>query len=87
MPMYHFQTYLMGLQFTVEADHRALLWMDRLKGRLTHPFDFMVVHCKGTKNGNADGLLRMPCSEDATNELAAEGGRNVKDCIRTMYIQ
>eukprot|EP00731_Ephydatia_muelleri_P003215 Em0001g3215a len=93
MSMCHFRTYLMGCQFTVETDHRALLWMDRLKdsnSRLTRwslslqPFDFTVTHRKGPKNGNADGLSRMPWSEDAATELAAEeGGRDVKDCMKT----
>ena len=83
----------MGCQFTVETDHRALLWMDRLKdsnSRLTRwrlslqPFDFTVTHRKGPNNGNADGLSRMPWGEDAATGLAAEeGGRDVKDCMRT----
>ena len=91
--MCHFRTYLMGCQFTVETDHRALLWMDRLKdsnSRLTRwrlslqPFDFTVTHRKGPNNGNADGLSRMPWGEDAATGLAAEeGGRDVKDCMRT----
>lgn len=87
--MHHFRTYLMGRKFTVETDHRALLWMDRLKdsnSRLTRwslslqPFDFTVEHRKGPNNANADGLSRMPWVEDAAAELAAEeGGKDVKD--------
>ena len=80
----------MGCQFTVETDHRALLWMDRLKdsnSRLTHwslSLHFMVTHLKGPNNGNADGLSRMPWGEDAATELAAEeGGREVEDCMGT----
>ena len=41
------------------------------------------MHCKGPKNGIADGLSRMPWGEDAATELAAEGGRDVKDCMGT----
>ena len=77
----------------VETDHRALLWMDRVKdsnSRLTRwslslqPFDFTITHRKGPKNGNADGLSRMPWGEDAATELAAEeGGSDVEDCMGT----
>ena len=95
--MSHFRTYLMGCQFTVETDHWALLWMDRLKDsnlRLTRwslslqPFDFTVTHRKGPKNRNADGLSRIPWGEDAATKLAAEeGGRNVKDHMGSLYIR
>ena len=63
-----FQVYLLGRQFTVQTDHRALQWLDRLKesnSRLTRwslalqPFQFQVEHRAGKANANADSLSRM----------------------------
>lgn len=62
-----FRVYLLGRSFVVQTDHRALVWMDRLKDtnpRLTRwslalqPYSFTVEHKKGTANSNADGLSR-----------------------------
>ena len=86
--MCHFRTYLMGRQFTVETDHQALLWMDRLKNsnsRLTRwspslqPIDFTTTHCKGPKNRNPDchGIKAQ-----LLNLLPEEGG-----VCRTGYLQ
>ena len=79
-----FRVYLLGRRFKIQTDHRALVWMDRLKdknSRLTRwslslqPFDFAVVHRTGRANANADALSRAaPSVLDAI-----EGGRSVKD--------
>ena len=62
-----FRVYLLGRQFTIQTDHRALQWLDRLKetnGRLTRwslalqPFQFKVQHRAGKANANADALSR-----------------------------
>ncbi|KAL5460206.1 hypothetical protein EMCRGX_G033634 [Ephydatia muelleri] len=59
--------YLLGREFTVETDHRALEWLHRLKDsnpRLCRwsltlqPFKFSVRHKAGVTNGNADALSR-----------------------------
>ena len=64
-----FRVYLLGRPFTVQTDHRALAWLYRLQdsnSRLAcwslalQPYDFTVVHRKGTANGNADALSRSP---------------------------
>ena len=64
-----FRVYLLGGHFTVQTDHRALEWLDRLKennSRLTRwslalqAFDFDVVYRAGSANGNADALSRAP---------------------------
>ena len=69
MAMNIFRTYLIGRHFTVETDHRSLVWLDKLKdsnSRLTRwslalqPYDFTVVHRSGRANGNADCLSRTP---------------------------
>ena len=60
-----FQVYLLGQPFTVETDHHALVWMDRLKTsnvRLAcwslalQPFEFTMVHRPGKENANADAM-------------------------------
>ena len=62
-----FKVYLLGRTFTIQTDHRALVWLDRLKehnARLTRwslalqPYHFSVQHRTGRSNGNADALSR-----------------------------
>ena len=62
-----FRVYLIGRHFTVQTDHHALTWLDRLKEnnpRLTRwslslqPYDFEVTYRPGKANGNADALSR-----------------------------
>jgi phospholipid-translocating ATPase len=63
-----FRVYLLGRPFSVQTDHRALEWLNRLKdtnSRLSRwslalqPYDFQVIHRAGRANGNADALSRM----------------------------
>ena len=60
-----FRVYLLGRPFTIQTDHRALEWLERLKennSRLTRwslalqPFDYRVEYRRGNLNGNADSL-------------------------------
>ena len=62
-----FRVYLLGQPFIIQADHRLLEWLDRLKdnnARLTHwslslqPFQFHINHRPGKANTNADALSR-----------------------------
>ena len=62
-----YKVYLLGRPFEIHTDHRALVWLDRLKetnSRLTRwslalqPFDFKVCHRSGKLNANADALSR-----------------------------
>ena len=71
-----FRFYLMGCTYTVQTDHRALLWLDRLKdtnSRLTRwclilqQCQFTVTHWPGNTNGNADALSRC-CQTSLTGE-------------------
>ena len=64
-----FRVYLLGRPFTVQMDHRALQWLDRVKesnARLTRwslslqPYQFELAYRPGNQNGNADGLSRGP---------------------------
>ena len=88
LAMQAFRTYLISRHFTVETDHRSLVWMDKLKdsnSRLTRwslsmqPFNFTVVHRAGQADGNADALSRAPGSYCASNKFAAgEEGKDVR---------
>ena len=60
-----FRVYLLGKPFTVQTDHHALEWLDRLKednARLTRwslalqAYQFMVKYRPGRLKGNADTL-------------------------------
>ena len=62
-----FRVYLLGRPFTIQTDHRALIWLDRLKennARLTRwslalqPYQFKVTYRAGKANANADALSR-----------------------------
>ena len=67
-----FRVYLLGRPFTIETDHRSLIWMERLKStnnRLARwslalqPYNFRVIHKAGKLNGNADALSRAPTNQ------------------------
>ena len=90
-----FRVYLLGRKFTVETDHRSLVWLNKLKesnSRLTRwslalqPFNYSVVHRAGLSNGNADALSRVSTvteHDGATNSFVAEeGGWSVKEWER-----
>ena len=81
-----FQVYLLGKEFTIQTDHRALQWLTRFKdnnSRLMRwslamqPFHFQVQYRKGNDNANADALSRQP--EPDGQSKAGEGGRGVTE--------
>ncbi|XP_073721145.1 uncharacterized protein [Misgurnus anguillicaudatus] len=62
--------YLLGRDFLIESDHKALKWLHEMKdtnSRLTRwflsiqPFRFIVKYCPGSENKAADFLSRSPC--------------------------
>lgn len=72
-----FRYYLLGREFTLETDHSALQWMEKMKdknGRITRwylalqPFRFVIKHIPGKNNVTADFLSRC------TSESPEEGG-------------
>ena len=83
--------YLIGREFTIQTDHRSLVWLNKLKeknARLTRwslalqAYTFNVVHRAGSANGNADALSRAAlqgATDSTDNEsVVGEGGRNVE---------
>ncbi|XP_073803353.1 uncharacterized protein isoform X2 [Danio rerio] len=67
--------YLLGGEFVLETDHKALQWLEKMKdtnGRITRwylamqPFSFKVQHVPGKTNVTADYLSR--CSSEVLEE-------------------
>lgn len=61
--------YLLGREFVLETDHKALQWMNRMKdsnARITRwylsvqPYRFSIQHVPGRDNATADFLSRLP---------------------------
>lgn len=64
-----FKYYLLGREFVLETDHRALQWMNQMKdsnARITRwylsvqPYRFSIQHVPGRDNATADFLSRLP---------------------------
>jgi len=72
-----FSAYLIGGEFTIQSDHRALQWLSRGQNRLVRwnialqPYQFKVVHHHGLENANADALSLIPSA-------IKDGGRDAK---------
>ncbi len=80
--------YLIGKKFTVQTDHRSLIWLNKLKEKnnrlarwslILQQYDFTVVHRAGSANGNADALSRAATEPTTTVSVAGEGERSVED--------
>ena len=71
--------YLLGWEFDLHTDHRALTWMNTMRNKNSRvtswylelqPFQFCVRHKRGQQNVVADYLSRLP----GNVTLADEGG-------------
>lgn len=68
-----YRPYLVGAKFTVDTDHRALVWLKSAKhtGRLERwalklqEYDFDIIHRPGKNNYVADALSRLPYQDDS----------------------
>ncbi|XP_037831815.1 uncharacterized protein LOC119617061 isoform X2 [Kryptolebias marmoratus] len=72
-----FKYYLLGREFTLETDHKALQWIEKMKdtnGRITRwylaiqPFRFTIHHIPGKDNCIADCLSRCPSERSEEGE-------------------
>lgn len=68
----HFRNYLLGKEFLIRTDHASLTWLLRSKvsqgqaGRWLESMSeyiYNIVHRKGLKHSNADGLSRRQCAD------------------------
>jgi hypothetical protein len=69
----HFEAYLLGVQFELVTDHKALLALNKTVGggaRLVRwalalqPFTFTIVHRQASLHADADGLSRQSWTQD-----------------------
>ena len=69
----YFKQYLLGREFLIRTNHQALRWLFSLKepkGRIARwieilsAFNFTVEYRPGKKHGNADGMSRVPSSDE-----------------------
>jgi len=70
----YFKQYLLGREFLIRTDHQALRWLFSLKepkGRIARwieilsAFNFTVEYRPGKRHGNADGMSRVPSSDNS----------------------
>jgi hypothetical protein len=73
----HFRPYLFGRHFTIETDHKPLVWLTKLKepsSRLVRwklklgEFDFDIVSKAGKENVVADAFSRIEINNNETND-------------------
>ena len=72
--MKQFRHYLLGRSFQLITDHAPLQWLSaqKMEGLLCHwalameEFNFDIVYRKGSLNGNADALSRLPATTPRT---------------------
>src|SRR4029434_5917118 len=85
--------YLIGRDFTLETDHRALQWLGRMKdsnARITRwflalqPYRFTVRYRAGKQNIVADFLSRHPCGETSEGEGNVERGISLSTVNRNI---
>lgn len=84
-----FQAYLLGREFIIQTDHRALQWLTKFKdsnNRLMRwslalqPFLlFKVQHRKGVHNANADTLSRQAQTEEEGRGVTDQGQGHLMD--------
>ena len=92
----YFKYILLGKKFFVITDHKPLKWLlnkpepaSRLARWLIRlqPFDYEIQYRAGKKNGNADGLSRMPIGNLDVNEEEDADANNFVLNINNAFVQ
>lgn len=87
----HFRPYLFGRKFTIQTDHRALVYlfgMTNPSSRLTkfriilEEYDFTVKYIKGKENVTADALSRIELSINDLREMSNQVEGTIKVITR-----
>ena len=74
----HFRPYLFGRKFTLETDHKPLVWLDKLKepnSRLIRwriklsEYDYEIAYKRGKENHVADALSRIEINFNENNDF------------------
>ena len=75
----HFKHYLLGRQFKITTDHKALQWLHNFKDhdaltarwlKKLAAFDYEIEHRSGKSIGHADCMSRLPATTAALNMTA-----------------
>ena len=75
----HFKHYLLGAQFLLRTDHKALVWLNSFRdtdGILARwierlaAFDYIIQHRPGKHHTNADALSRIPSVDNPAGKSA-----------------
>ena len=82
----HFRYYLLGRQFQIVTDNRALTWLHSVepKGRIARwimklqEFDFTISHRPGGANQNADALSRLNHQSETVQTVS---GNSALSCV------
>ena len=74
----YFRTYVYGRKFLIRTDHKPLVWLNNLKEPnmklqrwkiCLNEYEFDIEYIKGKENFIADGLSRIPVTEEMINEI------------------
>ena len=91
-----FRPYLLGRQFQIRTDHGSLTWLQNFKdpvGQMARwmeklqDFDFVIVHRRGSKHGNADALSRLPCQQCGRESHDPEAEDSLPPAVNTVLLQ
>ena len=89
----HFKHYLLGRNFKIVTDHRALQWLHNFKDpdgltarwhEKLAAFDYEVQHRPSKSNGHADGLSQIPIVKRIT---ASKSKEKLDEPVKTKFFE